>query len=72
MRKTKSISTEEIEEFIMGVSKAGTRGSKAVATIGVTLEILAISDTDQLSFRAGLPPDELEYIYALAKGIMVS
>jgi len=72
MRKTKSISTEEIEEFIMGVSKAGTRGSKAVATIGVTLEILAISDTDQLSFGAGLPPDELEYIYALAKGIMVS
>lgn len=72
LRKTKSISANEIEEFIMGVQKPGTRGNKAVVTIGVSLEIQAISDADQLSFGAGLPPDELEDIYALAKGILVS
>jgi|GEM_PF-2031245 len=71
-RKTRGISANEIEEFIMRVQKPGTRGNKAVVTIGVSLEIQAISDADQLSFGAGLPPDELEYIYALAKGILIS
>ena len=56
----------------MRAQKPGTRGNKAVVIIGVSLEIQAISDADQLSFGAGLPPDELGYIYPLAKGILVS
>ena len=56
----------------MRAQKPGTRGNKIVVIIGVSLEIQAISDADQLSFEAGLPPDELEYIYSLAKGILVS
>lgn len=72
LRKTKSISANEIEEFLMGVKKPGTRGNKAVITIGASKEILAVSDNNQISFGAGLPEDEIEYIYALAKGILVS
>tara|TARA_B100001057_G_scaffold59275_1_gene52559 strand:- start:165 stop:335 length:171 start_codon:yes stop_codon:yes gene_type:complete len=56
----------------MLVQKPGTRGNKPVMIIGVSLEIQAISDADQLSFGAGLPPDELGYIYPLAKAILVS
>ncbi len=71
-RKTKSIPANEIEEFIIGIKKPGTRGNKSVITFGANKEVLAISDTDQVSFGAGLPQDEVEYIYALAKGILVS
>lgn len=72
VRKAKSIPADEIEEFILGAKKPGTQGSKSVTNFGASKEILAISDTDQLSFGAGLPPDEVEYVYALAKGILVS
>ena len=34
----------------MREQKPGTRGNKAVVIIGVSLEIEAISDADQLSF----------------------
>ncbi len=72
IRKTKSISANEIEEFIIGTKKPGSRGNKSAITFGAAKEVLAISDDDQLSFGAGLPQDVVAYIYALAKGILVS
>jgi len=71
-RKTTKIPRNEIEEFYLGVKKPGTRNSKAIITLGSSKEIVAVSDTAQITFGGGLPKDEITYLYALAKGILVS
>lgn len=61
----------------MRVQKPGSRGNKAVVIIGVSLEIQAISDADQLSFGAGLPqmssntstPSQKEFWFPRSRGI---
>jgi len=71
-RKTLSIPRSELEEFFIGVKSRHSRSGKAPVTFGALKEVIAVSDQAQLTFGNGLPKEELEYIQALAKGILVS
>ena len=72
LRKSQKVSNDQIEEFTISSKTASGGGRKPAISIGGGKEIRAISDDIQLSFGTGLPEDELVYIHALAKGILVS
>ena len=72
LRKTATLPSNQIEEFVIA-SKSKTQGKrKSIITIGAGQEIQAVSDEATLSFGAGLSDEELAYLHALAKGILVS
>lgn len=71
-KKTMSIPRSEIEEFFIGVKSRHSSGGKAPVRFGSFKEVIAVSDRAQLSFGNGLPKEELEYVHALAKGILIS
>jgi len=72
LRKTATLPGNQIEEFVIA-SKSKTQGKrKSIITIGAGQEIQAVSDEATLSFGAGLSDEELAYLHALAKGILVS
>ena len=72
VRKTRKLPNDQIEEFTISAKNANGGGRKPAISIGGGSEIRAISDDIQLSFGSGLPVDELAYIHALAKAILVS
>ncbi len=70
-RKTTTIPSNEIEEFFVGKSDGGQTSRKPVR-IGSSQEVRVIADHAQTGFGNGLKRDELKYLHALAKGILVS
>lgn len=68
LKKTVNIPAEELEELF--ISKKNRNGSLSIT--GSKPEIIAISDSKQISFGTGLGNEELNYLLALAKGIIVS
>lgn len=71
-KKSLSLETSRIEELVIGAKSKSQGNRKSVVTIGTGKEIQAISDDATLSFGAGLSDEELVYLHALAKGILVS
>ena len=67
-KKTVNIPAQELEELF--ISKNKRNGSSTIT--GSKREIIAISDSKQTSFGTGLDNEELNYLLALAKGIIVS
>jgi hypothetical protein len=71
-KKSATLETSRIEELVIGAKSRSQGNPKSIATIGFGKEIQAISDDATLSFGSGLSDEELIYLHALAKGILVS
>ncbi len=71
LKKTVNIPSDEIEELFITAKPQGA-SNRAANAFGAKLEITAVSDAKQTSFGAGLASEELEYLLALAKGILIS
>lgn len=71
-KKLATLETSRIEEFVIGAKSRSQGDRKSIASIGTGKEIQAISDNATLSFGSGLSDEELIYLHALAKGILVS
>ena len=67
-----TLPSDHIEEFVVLARSKSQANRKAIVTIGAGKEIQAVSDDSNLSFGTGLSNEELAYIHALAKGILVS
>ena len=67
--KTKSIPVEELEELFIDEKHGATQRS---FKLGNTSVVRARSDSEEITFGLGLPPEELDYIYALTKAAIVS
>ena len=67
-----SLASNLIEELVVAARSKRRGNRRAIVTIGAGKEIQAVSDDTNLSFGAGLSDEELAYIHALAKGILVS
>ena len=72
LRKSSNMPRNRIEEFVIGARSKSQGNKKSIFNIGPGKEIQAVSDDTTLSFGSGLSDDELAYIHALAKGILVS
>ena len=70
-KRRESISCDEIEECLIGVP-GSSRAGKAGSLFGPKPEMIAVSDDKRISFGSGLDQAELEYVIALAKGVLVS
>ena len=71
-KKSMTLASDHIEEFVVAARSKSQANRKAIVTIGAGKEIQAVSDDSNLSFGTGLSNEELAYIHALAKGILVS
>ena len=72
LKKSVTLASNHIEELVVAARSKSQGNRKAIVTIGARKEIQAMSDDTNLSFGAGLSEEELAYIHALAKGILVS
>lgn len=70
-KKRETIPSDRIEECLIGIP-GSARAGKAGSIFGPRHEIIAVSDDKRISFGSGLKQAELEYVLALAKGILVS
>lgn len=71
-KRTRNISSQDLEELFIATNMPQSQDRKASAGFGSNLEIIAVSDAKRASFGAGLRKEELDYLLALTKGILVS
>ena len=71
-KRTLNISSQDLEELFVATKMQQSRNRESSGGFGSNLEIIAVSDAKRASFGAGLRKEELDYLLALAKGILVS
>lgn len=70
-KRRDTLTCDRLEECYLG-TPGNLRTGKANALFGPSREIVAVSDDKRINFGKGLDEAELEYLLALAKGVIVS